>query len=108
MWASDQCLGSCPVIYNGQYQTTAGFEQHSCSGNIQSGGYIGFWCDWSSGDGAVMMIGGGGNNCARADHGIGITEINEARFGDFVGHFDFGHDADVVPPSTYSLNLWVR
>ena len=28
-----------------------------------------------------MMIGGGGNNCNRADHGIGVTEANEARFG---------------------------
>ena len=27
-----------------------------------------------------MMIGGGGKDCARADHGIGITEANEASF----------------------------
>lgn len=29
-----------------------------------------------------MMIGGGGNNCAGADHGIGITEANKASFID--------------------------
>ena len=28
-----------------------------------------------------MMIGGGGDGCNRADHGIGVTEANEARFG---------------------------
>ena len=27
-----------------------------------------------------MMIGGGGSSCSRADHGIGITEANEASF----------------------------
>ncbi|XP_027043841.1 uncharacterized protein LOC113671751, partial [Pocillopora damicornis] len=27
---------------------------------IQSANKIGFWCDWNGGDGAVMMIGGGG------------------------------------------------
>ena len=41
---------------------------------------IGFWCYWGAGDGAVMMIGGGGSSCARADHGIGITEENIPRF----------------------------
>ena len=103
VWASDRCRGSCLVIYGGQYKTTAGFEQHSCSSNIQSSGYIGFWCDWSSGDGAVMMIGGGGDGCARADHGIGITEENAARFGG--ANNDFGGNS---MPSSYSLNLWVR
>lgn len=28
-----------------------------------------------------MMIGGGGDGCNRADHGIGITEADSARFG---------------------------
>ena len=27
-----------------------------------------------------MMIGGEGNSCSRADHGIGITEANDACF----------------------------
>ena len=73
------------------------------------GDNIGFWCDWSAGDGAVMMIGGGGKSCKRADHGIGITELNAAKFGSHYG-FDFGSDANVTQccPSTYSLNLWVR
>ena len=76
VWASDQCLGSCTVQYGGQYKSTDGFQQADCNGNIQSANKIGFWCDWGAGDGAVMMIGGGGSSCARADYGIGITESN--------------------------------
>ncbi|CAB4030065.1 Hypothetical predicted protein, partial [Paramuricea clavata] len=106
VWASDQCLGSCPVTYGGQYKTTAGFEQHSCSSDIQNSGHIGFWCDW--GDGAVMMIGGGGKNCGRADHGIGITGQNKAKFGGNTAHYDFGKDMAVTLQKSYSLNLWVR
>jgi hypothetical protein len=102
VWASDQCRGSCPVSYGGQYNTTEGFVQHSCSSDIQSGNKIGFWCDWS-GDGAVMMIGGGGSDCIRADHGVGITEENEVKFGSVQG-FDFGSDSSSrYTPSAYSL-----
>lgn len=57
-----------------------------------------------------MMIGGGGKNSARADHGIGITEKDAAKFGSTEGH-DFGSHAGSSPdytPATYSLNLWVR
>jgi hypothetical protein len=90
IWASNQCLGSCQVSYGGQYRSTAGFEQYRCSSDIQSSNYIGFWCDWSGGDGAVMMIGGGGSGCDRADHGIGITEEDAAKFGDTQPHHDFG------------------
>ena len=108
IWASDQCLGNCPVTYNGQYKTTTGFEQHSCSSDIQNSSHIGFWCDWLHGDGAVMMIGGGGNDCKRADHGIGITGQNEAKFGGGRNYFDFGKNAVATPQKTYSLNLWVR
>ena len=74
---------------------------------------IGFWCDWV-GDGAVMMIGGGGGRiCARADHGIGITETNAASFVEYVSgqtEYDFGYDAwSYSPPNqSYSLNLWIR
>ena len=89
--------GSCPVSYGGQYNTTEGFVQHSCSSDIKSGNKIGFWCDWS-GDGAVMMIGGGGSDCIRADHGVGITEENEAKFVSVQG-FDFGFDSS----SRYTL-----
>ena len=59
VWASNQCVGSCTVQYGGQYKSTDGFQQAECSGSIQSANNIGFWCDWSSGDGSVMMIGGG-------------------------------------------------
>ncbi|XP_020617430.1 intelectin-1-like [Orbicella faveolata] len=112
VWASDQCLGSCTVQYGSQYKSTDGFQQAECSGNIQSANNIGFWCDWTSGDGSVMMIGGGGSSCWRADHGIGITEKNSASFveGDGQTEYDFGYDAETGnPPSqSYSLNLWIR
>ena len=94
VWANNRCLGSCPVIYGGQYESTAGFEYHSCSSDIQNSGYIGFWCNWGRGDGAVMMIGGGGNDCGRADHGIGITGEDEAKFSSAQSRYDFGTDAD--------------
>ena len=58
--------------------STDGFQQADCKGNIQSANKIGFWCDWSGGDGSVMMIGGGGSSCTRADHGIGIIEAGAA------------------------------
>ena len=112
VWASNKCLGNCTVQYGGQYQTTAGFNQAACKGNIQSANAIGFWCDWAGGDGAVMMIGGGGPSCARADHGIGITEANAASFNDAAqGESDFGNftaagNAGVLTKS-YSLNLWI-
>jgi len=112
VWASDECQGNCTIQYGGQYQTTEGFVQASCSGKIQSANGIGFWCHWDA-DGAVMMIGGGGTNCKRADHGIGITEANSASFNDGGrGEGDFGHfsalgNAGLLTKS-YSLNLWVR
>ena len=106
VWASDQCLGNCAVQYSGQYQTTDGFQQAECSGNIQSSNAIGFWCDWGGGDGAVLMIGGGGS-CSRADHGIGITEANEASFVyGASGETDFGSNGG-SGTGAYSLNLWV-
>ena len=115
VWSSNKCLGSCSVRYGGQYQSTAGFEKHNCSSNIQSSNYIGFWCDWSDGDGAVMMIGGGGTGCHRADHGIGITEKAEAQFGGPQDFLDFGYDGNFDYKYTeneiqklYALNLWVR
>jgi len=112
VWASDQCLGSCTVQYGGQYKSTDGFQQAECSGKIQSANNIGFWCDWGGGDGSVMMIGGGGNACKRADHGIGITEKNEASLieGDGGTEYDFGYNAQTesTPSQSYSLNLWIR
>ena len=59
-----------------------------------------------------MMIGGGGKDCNRADHGIGITEANEASFDESSdpGEYDFGYDANAGNALTqsYSLNLWIR
>ena len=58
-----------------------------------------------------MMIGGGGDLCSRADHGIGITEYDEAQFGTTASCCDgycgdFGDDNNI--PSSYSLNLWIK
>ena len=113
VWASNQCLGSCTVQYGGQYKSTDGFQQAECSGNMKSANNIGFWCDWDGGDGSVMMIGGGGSSCERADHGIGITETGAASFVDLGSsetEFDFGYDANTgsVPSQSYALNLWIR
>ncbi|XP_068706637.1 uncharacterized protein [Montipora foliosa] len=108
VWASDRCLGNCRIQYGGQYDKTDGFEQATCNGNIQNATQIGFWCDWSGGDGAVLMIGGGGATCNRADHGIGITEANQASFVKTFPKHDFGNDANHAPAKSYSLNLWLH
>ena len=113
VWASNRCLGSCTVQYGGQYKSTDGFQEAECDGDIQSANNIGFWCDWQAGDGSVMMIGGGGGSCSRADHGIGITETDAASFVENVSketEYDFGYNAatDSVPSQAYSLNLWIR
>ena len=60
-----------------------------------------------------MMIGGGGKDCNRADHGIGITETDAASFVELGGSatkYDFGYDANTgnAPTQSYSLNLWIR
>ena len=113
VWASDRCLGNCSIQYGGQSLSTDGFQQAGCSGEMQSSQAIGFWCDWDGGDGAVLMIGGGGTSCARADHGIGITETGAASFVDLASteiEYDFGSNAITTAPqsNTYSLNLWIR
>lgn len=103
-WAIDQCLGNCTVQYGGLYNSTDGFQQAYCSGLIQSANKIGFWCDWGSGDGSVMMIGGGGEECDRADHGIGITEADDASFDDEgCSEQDFGYG--VGRGNRISINL---
>ena len=58
----------------------------------------------------MMMFGGGGSRCGRADHGIGITENdNGGSFDDRgTGELDFGDEADRPTTSSYSLNLWIR
>ena len=57
----------------------------------------------------MMMIGGGGSGCSRADHGIGITEANSASFNGISSsnESDFGNESG-SGTSSYSLNLWVR
>ena len=112
-WSVDQCLGQCSVVYGGNFRSVDGFNQSECNGSIQSANQIGMWCDFGVGDGSVMMIGGGGIGCARADHGIGLTEENDASFKDgFLTpfKFDFGGNSDDTKPPTkaYALNLWVR
>ena len=107
-WASNECLGSCSVSYGGNYTEVEGFGQSQCDGSIQTKNNIGFWCDYSHGDGVVLMIGGGGSECNRADHGIGITEANQAMLKTVVPEYDFGNNGDVVPTKVYSLNLWVH
>ena len=113
VWAWSQCLGSCTVQYGGQFKSTDGFQEAECNGDLQSANKIGFWCDWDSGDGSVMMIGGGGSSCNRSDHGIGITETDTASFiklGGSETEYDFGYDGEEksVPSQVYSLNLWIH
>jgi len=57
-----------------------------------------------------MMIGGGGDSCNRADHGIGITEADSALFGSGDQDGDFGDNNNFSPnnPTSYSLNLWIK
>ncbi|CAH3043347.1 unnamed protein product [Porites lobata] len=109
IWSNDKCLASCSVYFGGWYSSTTGFSQAHCSSNIQGSNRIGFWCQWSTGDGSVMMFGGGGSGCNRADHGIdhsiGITEATEAIFDTSYSQSDFGENSG-SGTSSYSLNLW--
>ena len=111
VWGYNRCRGRCEVKYGGLYENTDGFQQAKCNGTLQSSNEIGFWCDWSYVDGSVMMIGGGGSSCARADHGIGVTEQINASFTLTTSKFDFGFDAMDVSygfSNNYSLNLWIN
>ena len=109
VWASDDCQENCNDQYGGQFQTTGGFGQATCSGSLQKATQVGFWCDWGHGDGAVLMIGGGGKDCQRADHGIAITEADEASFfSSRAGEHDFGDERASARNKTYSLNLWIN
>ena len=108
-WNSNACRRRCYInYYSVSYRSTQSFSQLRFSYyHIGGRGYLSFWCDWSTGDGAVMMIGGGGSSCNRADHGIGITEANEASFDTSYPQSDFG-DESGHGTSSYSLNLWYR
>ena len=124
VWANNTCLGGCDVQYGGQYKVTAGFAGAECDGDTQQRSKIGFWCDGkhdNDGNGAVMTIGGTGGygGCRLADHGIGITEADEAslvhdQHGDVwdeEDEYDYGNKAWNVTSAmlpTYALNMWVR
>ena len=73
------------TVQYGQCRLTAKFQQAGCSSDIQSANKIGFWCDWDGGDGSVMMI-GGRPRVSTADHGIGITETDQATVIDKAVH----------------------
>ena len=55
----------------------------------------------------MMMIGGGGSSCRRADHGIGVTEANSLSLAK-LEEKDFGSETFDNLFKTYSLNLWVK
>ena len=55
-----------------------------------------------------MMIGGGGDYCKRADHGIVITEEASARFNGYPGNCDRDFGDDCNYSNSYSLNLWIK
>ena len=109
-WGTDDkhCLGNCTVQYGGQYETTEGFIDAKCDGNIQSADKISFWCDSGNLDGAVMMIGGIGDRCGLTSHGIGLTSASvPSFFNKYSLEQDFG-DSPYFGDWTYSLNLWKR
>ena len=57
------------------------------------------------------MIGGGGTSSRRADHGIAITEAEQASFLETgQGEHDFGNEgsAGTANNKAYSLNLWIN
>jgi len=110
VWGNNSVAGTCAAQFGNNFATTNGFQQANCTGDIGAPNSISFWSDWSAGDGAVMMIGGGGNACGRADHGIGVTEANEASFTFSVSsEDDFGSNgSDFACNDPYALNLWVR
>ena len=107
IWNSNSCRGSCSARYGGNIGSVSAFSQFHCrSYHIGGNRRVSFWCDWSSGDGSVVMVGGGGSYCRRADHGIGITEAGSAQFGTGNCDIDFGQDCSYT--SSYSLNLWIN
>jgi len=118
-WALDGVQDQCTATFGGQYQSTGGFSQVGCSGDIGGPTDVSFWANWRLStnqvvaNSAVIMIGGGGDACGEADHGIGVTEENGASFdvvGETEGTFehDFGDGGFSEPNHAYALALWVR
>lgn len=110
VWGNNSVAGTCPGIFANNYTSTNGFQQATCSGEIGAPNSISFWSDWGAGDGAVIMIGGGGTACNRADHGIGVTEANAASFVFTASsEDDFGSNgSDSTSNDPYALNLFIR
>ncbi|MBW2456829.1 MAG: hypothetical protein JRI68_20095, partial [Deltaproteobacteria bacterium] len=118
VWGSTSVASTCPGSLGANWQTTLGFGYATCSSILGAPQSVSFWADAGSGDGAVMMIGGGGdyptNSCVpstgyRADHGIAITEANAASFVySATGEGDFGDDGAEHADPGYALNLFVR
>ena len=76
------------VQYGGQHKSTDEFQKAECNVNIKSANKIGFWCDWSAGDGSVMMIGEGA-----------VPVL-------IMGFYDA--QTKKAPSQSYLLNLWIR
>lgn len=57
-----------------------------------------------------MMIGGGGQRCDRADHGIGVTSSKAASLIAGAGRrdHDYGNEGFNLPDDGYALILWIR
>ncbi|MEZ4453948.1 MAG: DUF4215 domain-containing protein [Nannocystaceae bacterium] len=111
VWGTKGTLGQCLVDLGGNWASTNGFQQAECAGEIGGPYTINFWAAWGNGagDGAVMMIGGGGDSCSRADHGIGVTEADMASFAFGANEDDFGDQGnDNGNNNAYALNLFVR
>lgn len=106
-WPQGSCQGTCDVVYGGDYLSTSGFEMAQCDGDLQTRNKIGFFCQYGDGDASVLMIGGGGKSCGRADHGIMVTEKDTGGFDmSRTGRYDFGFDS-LPGDNTYALNLWI-
>ena len=110
VWNSNGCHGRCYIpsgAHGSGDSSTPGFTYIDCGSNLQNDHYVSFWCDWRAGDGAVIMVGGGGDSCSRADHGIGVTEAGSAQFGNTGQCYnDFGDNCNF--PTSYSINLWIK
>jgi hypothetical protein len=115
-------LGSCDVDYGGDYLSTVGFGGAICTQyTIGKPNRLSFFSKYGS-DGAVLMIGAGGEGCMgnEADHGIGLSEEGGQFASDSKAYDqrDFGNQVEDQStqdkkgangaPVNYALNLFVR
>ena len=108
--------GSTSVLLNRRVSTSLVQWKHPKRQQV----WLRFWCNCQSGDGLVMMSGGGESSCARADHGIRITETSFASFVKMGRRNEnmilpvIKHDEECPPPpppppsQSYSFILWIR